>query len=91
MTKPSGIAWPSLGSEMKPQDAKQFTAFLRTLYDAMQNLEPNRIILPYTTNAVPTTDTLTADGQAIVYGTTDGKGNIYFRANGAILTLTGST
>jgi hypothetical protein len=91
VTKPSAVSWPSLGPEFKPQDSKQFTAFLRSLYDALQNIEPGKIILPYTTNAVPTTTTLTADGQAIVYGTTDGKGNLYFRANGAILKLTGST
>ena len=87
MTKPSGVAWPSLGPEMKPQDAKQFTAFLRTLYDALNSLEPNRLYLPYTTD-VPT---LTQNGQAVIYGTTDGKGILYFMANSTTLTIGGST
>ena len=87
MTKPSAVAWPSLGPEMKPQDAKQFTAFLRTLYDAMQNLEPGKLFLPYTTD-IPT---LTQNGQMVVYGTTDGKGILYFMANSTTLTVGGST
>ena len=87
MTRPSAVAWPSLGPEFRPQDAKQFTAFLRSLYDALQNVEPGKLFIPYTTD-VPT---LTQNGQMVIYGTTGGGGTIYFMANSTTLTVGGST
>jgi hypothetical protein len=89
MTKPSAVAWPSLGPEFRPQDAKQFTAFLRTLYDSLQNLEPGKLFVPYSTS-IPT---LTQNGQIAIRPSTNpaGGGTLYFMANSTTLTVGGST
>jgi len=85
--KPSAVSWPLFGQKLQDQDAKQLAAFIKSLYAAMQEVEPNRMFLPYTTD-VPT---LTKNGQIVVYGTTGGGGTIYFMANSTTLKVVGTT